>query len=120
QAGVHLQEEELAGRREQKLDRARAQIADRSGGGCGGVTQASPQRRCHGERGRLLDELLMTPLDAALALAQRHDPAERIGEHLNLDVAWPLEVLLEVHLSRPERLLRLALRCLERRLELGR
>jgi hypothetical protein len=40
----------------------------------------------HGE-GRLLDELLVAPLDRALALAEVHDAAVRVGQHLDLDVA---------------------------------
>ena len=118
ETGVHFQEIELAAWREQKLDRAGAEIADRSGGGGGGVAQPAPQRGRHGERGRLLDELLMPPLDAALALAQGHHAPERVGEHLDLDVARPFQIFLEVHLPRPEGLQRLALRYLERRLEL--
>ena len=60
----------------------------------------------------------MTALDAALALAQRHHPAVRVGEHLNLDVARTLEVLLDVDVARSERSQRLTLRSLEGGFEL--
>src|SRR5207249_9748900 len=66
-----------------------------------------------------LDELLVTSLDAALALPQRDHPAEGIRQDLDLDVALPLEVLLEIDFIRPERLARFARRRRESRLELG-
>src|SRR2546422_8986661 len=62
---------------------------------------------------------LVAPLDAALALAQRHDAAVGIGEHLDLHVARSLEIALEIQFSRAERLFRLARGGLERRLELA-
>src|SRR5947207_11028441 len=46
----------------------------------------------------------MPALDAALPLAQRDHASERVRQDLDLDVSWPLEVLLEVHLSGAERL----------------
>ena len=50
-----------------------------------------------GRRGRLLDELLVTALDRAVALAEMDDVAVRVGEHLHLDVARIVEVALDVH-----------------------
>ena len=115
---VHLEEVELSGRGEQELDGAGAEVAHRAGGGGRRLAQAPPQRRSDRHGRRLLDQLLMTALDAALALAQRDDPAVGVGEHLHLDVAGALEVFLDVQLPRPERLQRLALRRLEGGLEL--
>src|SRR5439155_15515165 len=47
------------------------------------------------DAGRLLDELLVTPLDRALALAER-DGARPVAQHLHLDVARAPDVSLEV------------------------
>src|SRR5207249_911041 len=82
-----LEEVELAGRREQELDRAGAQVADRAHRGGGGLAQAPPQRRGDRHRGGLLDQLLVATLDAAFALSQRHDPTVAVRENLDLDVA---------------------------------
>src|SRR2546425_9496953 len=60
----------------------------------------------------------MAPLDAALALAKRHDPAAVVGENLDLDVARPLEILLHIDAAVTERLLRFAARGLERPFDL--
>ena len=47
-------------------------------------------------RRRLLDQLLVPPLDRAVALAEVDDVAVRVGEHLHLDVSRILEVALDV------------------------
>ena len=54
-----------------------------------------------GQRGRrrLLEQLLMPPLDRALALAQVHDVAVMVAEDLQLDVPRVLEVLLDVDVA---------------------
>src|SRR5207244_12215262 len=44
---------------------------------------------------RLFDDLLMSPLDRAFALAQMHDVAVRVAEHLDLDVPRLLDVFFE-------------------------
>jgi hypothetical protein len=43
--------------------------------------------RRHGRRRRFLQQLLMAPLDAALALAQNLHVAVLVGQNLELDVA---------------------------------
>ncbi len=53
-------------------------------------------------RRRFLDDLLVPPLDGALARAHRQRQAA-VAEDLHLDVARPLEVPLEVHGVLPER-----------------
>src|SRR5690242_10106031 len=116
---VHLQEVELAARREQKFDRPGAEVPHRTGGRDGGLAHAPAQRGRHGERWRLLDELLMPTLAAALPLAQPDHTAELVRENLDLDVPRSLEQLLEVHVLGAECLFRLARGCLERGLELG-
>src|SRR6266705_4273882 len=119
QPGVHLQEVELPAWREQEFDRARAEVAHGARGGGGRLAHTAAQRRRHRHGGRLLDELLVTSLDAALALPQRDHAAEGIRQDLDLDVARPLEVLLAIDFIRPERLARLARSRFESRLELG-
>ena len=64
----------------------------------------------------------MPPLDRAVALAEVHDVAVRVGEDLHLDVARILEVLLDVDVGVREEALALARGLLERgcRLRLAR
>ena len=54
-------------------------------------------------RRRLLDHLLVPPLDRALALDERHDGAEAIAEQLDLDVTRTRQPALEVHARVAER-----------------
>ena len=110
---VHLEEEEVAVLVEE-LDRA-------------GVDVAACLRHFHGRlahrladgvgklgRRALLDELLVAALARAVALAEPHGVAVRVGEDLHLDVTGPGEVALEVALAAAEALERLGLRRLER------
>ena len=72
--------------RDDELDRAGADVAARPRA----ATALAPIARAPlvGEqrRRRLLDDLLVPPLQAALALAEVHDVAVRVGEDLDLDV----------------------------------
>ena len=86
---------------------------DRAGG------DPRPGRRVETDGGRLLDELLMAPLDRAVARAENGDAA-RVPEELCLDMARPLEVPLAEHRAVAECRLRLALRGCERVVQLGR
>jgi len=47
-------------------------------------------------RRRLLDQLLVTALDRAVALAEVDDVAVAVGEDLDLDVTGILEVALDI------------------------
>jgi hypothetical protein len=67
-----------------------------------------------------LDQLLVTALDRALALAEVDDGAVVIAQHLELDVARVLDVLLDVDVADTEGRLRLALGRLERLRQLAR
>ncbi len=95
QPGVHFKKIEIAVAVDDELDRAGRAIADRA-------------RQCHGLRShrgarlgiderarRLLDDLLVAALDRAFALAEMHDVAVRVAEHLDLDVARLLDVFLD-------------------------
>ena len=52
--------------------------------------------RVDGHRRRLLDDLLVAPLDRALALDERDHGAVVVAEQLDLDVARPHDAALEV------------------------
>src|ERR1019366_9943237 len=65
-------------------------------------------------RRRFLDELLVTTLDRAITLAQVHDVAVGVGEHLHLDVARLGQVALEIDRRVAEEPLALAGGALER------
>ena len=109
-ARIDLDEIELAGIGiHQELDRAGADIV-------GGVRDlqrvvaqlAALDRVEIGSR-RALDDLLVAPLDRAVALEQVHGIAVLVAEHLHLDMARPLDQLLEIDLVLAERRLGLAL-----------
>src|SRR5260370_18839733 len=115
-ASVHLDEEELP---------ARNVVNEFHGAGID-VVEGADQRRCrirqvtarhlmkHG-RGRLLNQLLMSALDAAIALVELHGVAVRIAEHLDLDVTDLRKEPLEVDIRSPEGCLRLRSRLFEKR-----
>ena len=111
--GVHLEEEEVAVL-EEELDGAGVDVAARLGHLDRGL--AHRLANLVGEVGRraLLDQLLVAALARAVALAEPHRVAVRVGEHLHLDVARPGEVALDVALGAAEALERLVLRRLER------
>ncbi len=113
EARVHLEEEEALAD-EQPLDRAGAAVADRARGLDGDRADPLAQRRRDRRPGRLLDELLVAPLDRAVALAEVDDVAVRVREDLHLDVARILEVLLDVDVGVREEALALGRCPLER------
>ena len=59
----------------------------------------------------------MAPLQAAVALAEMHDVAVRVGENLQLDVARMVEILLDIDRIVAECRARLGARDAERLLE---
>ena len=115
QARVHLDEvpgrvgRELAAL-DQELDRAGALVGHRLGAGDGGRGDLGAQLRRHARRRGLLDHLLVAPLQRAVALEQVHDVAVGVAEHLHLDVAGPVDHLLQQDAGIAEGRLRLALR----------
>lgn len=71
-----------------------------------------------GRRGDL-DDLLVAPLDRAVALEEVNHVAVVVAQDLHLDVARPLDELLDKHPAVPERLLGLVRGANERVLELA-
>src|SRR5213080_1833617 len=104
QPRVHLEKVEAALRVYQELERARIDVSD--GARARDVRQPALGLRLEVRRRRLLHELLMTPLDRALALVQVDDAALRVAEDLDLDVARRLEIALDVDLAAAEGALR--------------
>ncbi len=96
QPRVQLDEVEGPVRAEQELEGTGALVADRPAGALGGGLHLLPRRWIERGRRRLLDQLLVAPLDRALALAEREHAAQPVAEHLDLDVARRHERLLEV------------------------
>ncbi len=102
QARIHLEEEEVAAIVGDELARARADVADLLHDaerrlverGATGLTRFAGEER--GGRRRLLDDLLMSPLHAALALAEGKRLAVGVAEDLHLDVPRLRDVALEV------------------------
>src|ERR671931_179491 len=81
-----------------------------------GARQLFRQRR----RRRLLEDLLVPPLDRAVALAEADGAAAIVDDDLGLDVADAFEVLLQVNAIVAERALRLGARLVPHPLQLRR
>ncbi len=79
---------------DQELDRAGARVAGGAGECDGGFGQGLAGGVGDGGRGRLLDHLLVAPLEAALALPEG-DRLPAVAEHLHLDVASGPDQLFE-------------------------
>src|SRR5207249_964903 len=95
--GVDLVEREAAVV-QQKLDRAGIPILEAAQSPHRGVNQTGTEASSHRGRRRLLDELLMTTLDAALPFDEPH-PAPRVEQDLDLHVAGPPQVLLDEQIA---------------------
>ena len=95
-AGVHLEEEVVPVAVEEALDRPGPAVADRPRrvhrDGADPLAQLRRDRRGR----RLLDELLMAPLNRAVPLAEVDDGAVGVREHLHLDVPRVFEEPLDV------------------------
>src|ERR1700751_337565 len=96
QPRIHLEEIEAALWVHEELERARIDVSDCARASDRGVRQPALGLRLEVRGRRLLQELLMTPLDRALALVQVDDAALRVAEDLDLDVARRLEIALDV------------------------
>jgi hypothetical protein len=113
QAGVHLEEVELAVL-VQELDGAGVDVAAGLGDLDGRLAHRLADLVGEQRRRALLDELLVAALGRAVALAHPDGVAVGVGEDLHLDVARPGEVALDVALGPAEALERLGLGGLER------
>ncbi len=109
EAGVHLEEPERPRRIQHELDRARADVADRPRRGHRGSTQLRTERGIHRRGRRLLDHLLMTTLDRALAFEEVHHSALGVAEDLHLHVPRRVHEALEEDRAVAERPLGLTL-----------
>ena len=97
QPRVHLEEEELPPRRSSRNSTVPAFGYPARPGQAQRPPRPSRSRSVarHGRRRRLLDQLLVAPLDAALALAEVDQVPVRIAQDLDLDVPGSLDVSLE-------------------------
>ena len=97
QARVHLHEEEVAGAvaGHDELYGAGADVADAARGLAGGFADAGAGRVVEERRRGLFDDLLVSPLQRALALAEVDDGAVLIGKDLHLDVPRRGDVAFE-------------------------
>ncbi len=96
QAGVDLQEGEgVASRVVQELDRAGRAVAGRAAESDGGFDQRGAGRRGQVWRRRLLDHLLVSPLQRAIAFAERQHAAFAVAKDLHLYVTGGGHELLE-------------------------
>ena len=87
QAGVDLQEGDQPVRGHQVLDGSGAVVAGLAADGLGRGVDGGALLVAQERRGRLLDELLVAALQRAVAGADDHDVAVRVGQDLGLDVA---------------------------------
>src|SRR5438309_9030912 len=95
QPGIHFEKIEIALPVDDELDRPGRAIAGRPRqrhrlrphrGACRGIDEGAR---------RLLDDLLVTALDRAFALAEMDDVAVRVAEQLDLDMARLFDVFFE-------------------------
>ena len=87
EAGVHLEEIELPVGSDDEFDGAGGVVADGLGERDGLLAHRLARCLVDRRRRRLLDDLLVAPLDRAFALAEIDDVAVLVAEHLDLDVA---------------------------------
>ena len=99
QAGIHLQEVEVAVGVYQEFDGTGIGVASRLRGLDSYLSHAPAQVFIDDGGRRFLNDFLMPPLNGALALAKIHHMAVLIAEHLDLDVAGIFDVLLEIDLA---------------------
>ena len=114
QPRVHLHEEEVAVRIEQEFDRAGAHVIDGSCQRDSGRAEFLARSGVDGRRGGFLDQLLVAPLHRTVALAEMHDTAVLVGEHLHLNVARAGERAFEQEASVAERVFGLRARGFQR------
>ena len=103
-----------------ELDGAGVLVADVAGQRERAIAQGRSDLGRDAGRRRLLEDLLVAPLDRAVAVTQVHDVAVVVADDLDLDVATSFEVRLDEHRAVAERRQRLARRRRNRVVELVR
>ena len=96
-ARVHLEEIEAPVGVEQELDGPRALVPDGPRRRERRLGQPRAERRIDRRRWRLLDHLLVPPLNRALPLEQMHEMPVPIAQDLHLDMTRRRQVPLEEH-----------------------
>src|SRR5215472_6105159 len=87
QARVHLEEVEVPFGNEHEFEGACVHVPGGPGKAHGSSAHLCPQSMCQGNRGALLDYLLVASLDRAFALTEVNQVAGSIAEHLHFNVA---------------------------------
>ena len=100
---VQLDERERPVGADEELERAGVAVADVPARALGCVLHRLAALGVERGRRRLLDQLLVSALDRALALAAGQHAAVRVAEHLDLDVARGRDRLLDVQRAVGER-----------------
>ena len=95
QTGVHLEEGRPAAVVDEEFAGAGIHVADRMGEHQRRVAQTSPQLGIDAGRWRLLQHLLVPPLDRAVTFAELYAGPMGIEQHLDLDVAAAFEEALQ-------------------------
>src|SRR5690606_36804067 len=95
EAGVHLHEVEAPVRLSDEFYGAGAAVAHGPCRGHGRLAHGLAAVRCHAGGRRLFDDLLVAALDRTIALEQVYAMAMRVREHLDLDVARPLQIAFD-------------------------
>ena len=119
QAGIDLQERQRTLRREQELDRPGVDVAGFAADGRRRALELGPLGLAEERRGRLLDQLLVAPLQGAVAGSDDHYRAADVGQDLGFDVPPVLDVGLDETFAAPERGPGLADRGVEQRRDLA-
>jgi hypothetical protein len=117
---VDLDEVRVAVAVDEELERADVLVARGDGSPNGAFGQLRTSRRRQRRRGRLLENLLVAPLDRTVALAQVDALPVAVDSDLDLDVSVVLDPALEVERVVAERRLGLGAADLDGRLELPR
>jgi len=94
-AGVHLDKVEVPSLVEQELQGANRAVANRRSGLACGAQQLDPSGIIESHRRSLLDQLLVSALDGALALAHG-DRGGAVAQNLHFDMAGMPDVALQV------------------------
>ena len=98
-ARIHLDEIQLAVFVHKELDRSCIHISDIGKRLAQHLPDFLPQLRRDLRRRRFLEQLLVPPLDAALAFAEARHGSVLIGENLKFDVARVFHILFHVEIT---------------------